>query len=240
MSFTLYDKALHEKIKNWALDPEATVLAPDETRQMLSIKADKQHDRPIKLPLITLNRNRESTVRITGNRRMSNRGLVFNSDYKISDHLNAIPVSLGYTINIYCRTMEEADEYVRNFLFNLINYPKVGISIPYNDSNLFYTSYLTLLESVEDNSDIPERLVPGQFSRFTISIALNDAYLFSYNRRKVPKIVTAEIRTQLPVEENPNISIDGDEEETENIPNVTSDVIIFVDSGKEPHRISVN
>ena len=229
MSFTLYDKALHEKIKNWALDPEATVLAPDETRQMLSIKADKQHDRPIKLPLITLNRNRESTVRITGNRPMSNRGLVFNSDYKISDHLNAVPVSLGYTLNIYCRTMEEADEYVRNFLFNLINYPKVGISIPYNNSNLFYTSYLTLL-----------RLVPGQFSRFTISIALNDAYLFSYNRRKVPKIVTAEIKTQLPVEENPNISIDGDEEETENIPNVTSDVIIFVDSGKEPHRISVN
>ena len=63
MSFTLYDKALHEKIKNWALDPEATVLAPDETRQMLSIKADKQHDRPIKLPLITLNRNRESANR---------------------------------------------------------------------------------------------------------------------------------------------------------------------------------
>lgn len=220
MSYTLYDVALHKKIKEWVLNPEATVLSPDETRQMLFIKADKQHDRPVKLPLIALNRNRDSTIRLTGNRVMSNRGMMFNSDGRVSDHLNAIPVSLGYTINIYCRTMEEADEYVRNFIFNLINYPKLEIQIPYNDSPLSYTSFITLLESVEDNSDIPERLVPGQFSRFTLSIALNDAYLFSYNRRKIPKVVAAEIQVKIPVE--------GEENSP---PDVTSDVIAFADSG---------
>ena len=116
--------------------------------------------------------------------------------------------------------MEEADEYVRNFIFNLINYPKLEIQIPYNDSPLSYTSFITLLESVEDNSDIPERLVPGQFSRFTLSIALNDAYLFSYNRRKIPKVAAAEIQVKIPVE--------GEENSP---PDVTSDVIAFADSG---------
>ena len=41
-----------------------------------------------------------------------------------------------------------------------------------HDANIRVTS------DVEDNSDIPERLIPGQFTRLTLGISIDDAYLF--------------------------------------------------------------
>ena len=48
---------------------------------------------------------------------MTHLGKVFNADSKVSDHLNAVPITLKYQIDIYTRYQEEADEYVRNFIF---------------------------------------------------------------------------------------------------------------------------
>ena len=198
MSLTLYDKAVTEKIKSWILDPDMVVLSPDETTRMFEWKADINEDKPMKLPFITIKRNRDITIRDPGNKALTRAGKVFNNKNNISDHLNAVPISFSYTINIYTRYLEQADEYVRNFVFNFINYPAILIKIPYNDSPLAYTSYITLQDTITDNSDIPERLVPGQFSRLTLNISLNDAYLFSYNRRKAPKIVGIQIENKIP------------------------------------------
>lgn len=38
---------------------------------------------------------------------------------------------------------------------------------------------MRLNSTVTDNSDIPERLFPDQFTRFTIQLELQDAYLYS-------------------------------------------------------------
>lgn len=198
MSLTLYDKAVTEKIKAWILDPNMIVLSPDETTRMFEWKADISEDKPMQLPFITIQRNRDITIRDAGNKAMTRAGKVFNNQKGISDHLNAVPISISYVINIYTKFLEQADEYVRNFVFNFINYPGIVIKIPYNDSPLTYTSFITLQDTITDNSDIPERLVPGQFSRLTLNIALNDAYLFSYNRRKVPHITGIQIENKVP------------------------------------------
>lgn len=198
MSLTLYDKAITEKIKAWILDPKMVVLSPDETTRMFEWKADIDEDKPIQLPFITIKRNRDVTIRDSGNKALTRAGKVFNNEKGVSDHLNAIPISISYVINIYTRYLEQADEYVRNFVFNFINYPGIVIKIPYNDSSLEYTSFLTLQDTITDNSDIPERLVPGQFSRLTLNISLNDAYLFSYNRRRVPQISGVQIENKIP------------------------------------------
>ena len=50
---------------------------------------------------------------------------------------------------------------MRNFVFNIINFPTLDITIPYNNLNYTHTSNIRLTGSVEDNSDIPERLIPG-------------------------------------------------------------------------------
>jgi hypothetical protein len=86
--------------------------------------------------------------------------------------------------------LEEADEYLRNFIFNLINYPKLDIVIPYNDVNYTHTSNLRITNEVNDNSDIPERLIQGQFTRFTISITVDDAYIWSVPIRNNLKLET--------------------------------------------------
>lgn len=203
MSFTLYDKAMTEKIKKWVLDPQMVVLSPDETRETFQWKADINRDRPLQLPLITLNRDREATLIDVGKKALSYQGKVFNSLKGMSDHLNAVRVNLSYTLNIYTRTLEQADEYVRQFVFNIINYSDILIKIPYNDSQLAYRSFITLGDTVADNSDIPERLLPGQFSRMTLSLLLNDAYLFSYNRRMIPHITGIDINNQTPGQPRP-------------------------------------
>lgn len=193
MSLTLYDRAITEKFKHWILDDKMIVLPPDDTRAFFEWRADTSNDKPLTLPFISINRNRDATIRDTGKKPMSYQGKVFNSSQGVSDHLNAIPISLSYNINIYTRTLEEADEYMRNFVFNIINYPSIIIKIPYNNSPLAYTSYMKLQETISDNSDIPERLVHGQFSRITLGVELNDAYLFSYNKRNIPRITDVQI-----------------------------------------------
>lgn len=204
MSFTLYDKAVTEKIKKWILDSNMVVLSPDETRRLFTWKATTDGDKPLTLPLISINRNRDVSIKTTSKQMLSHRGKIFNSEKGVSDHLNAIPMTLSYVINIYTRYLEEADEYVRNFVFQLINYPKIEIQIPYNNSQLTYTSYLTLQPEISDNSDIPERLIAGQFSRMTLAITLNDAYLFSYNHKHVSEIESLQIETKTVEEIEPS------------------------------------
>jgi len=94
-----------------------------------------------------------------------------------------------YQIDIYTRYKQEAEEYVRDFVFNLINYPRVLIEIPYNNSKLTHTCNIRLDANVTDNSDIPERLIPGQFTRYTLSIFIDDAYLFDYRTKDTWKII---------------------------------------------------
>lgn len=189
MSVALYDQAVKQTIQRWILDPNLTVLGPDETKRLFQYKADKTNDKPLTLPLIAIGRDRDIDIQLTAKRPMTHLGKVFNADSQVSDHLNAVPITLKYQIDIYTRYQEEADEYVRNFIFQIINYPKMEIKIPYNGSNIDYISYMSLANQITDNSDIAERLIPGQFTRMTLRIQLNDAYLFSYNKQSIPKIV---------------------------------------------------
>lgn len=46
---------------------------------------------------------------------------------------------------------------------------------------------ISLNNEVQDNSAIPERLIHGQFTRFTMSIKIDDAYLFDVRIRDTIK-----------------------------------------------------
>ena len=101
--------------------------------------------------------------------------------------LNAIPIRLSYRIDIYTRKFEEAEEYVRDFIFRLINFPEVQIIVPYNNCNMPQAAFIQLASDVEDNSDIPERLIAGQFTRKSISFTI-DGYLYSYRTKDAAEI----------------------------------------------------
>ena len=72
----------------------------------------------------------------------------------------------------------------RLFLFKLINNPDITIEIPYNNLNEQHISHIRLLDQAEDTSDIGERLYSGQFTRWTLQLELQDAFLYDLPYRR--------------------------------------------------------
>ena len=188
MSIALYDKAFKEKLLKWTKDTQVTILDPSETRKMFEIIADKNNDGNIQLPIISLRRPGGFSLLSTAKRPLAFDGLTLEANHEKAKQLNAIPISIPYQIDIFTRYQEEMDEYVRNIVFNIINYPKLDVVIPYNNENYKHHSNIRLNGEIEDTSDIPERLVSGQFVRNSMQITVDDAYLFDVRYRDVYSI----------------------------------------------------
>lgn len=179
MSVRLYDDALVKKIKNWVKDEKVRILSPDETLELFQKTANDKNDEPISLPIISLTRSREVDLDHPHKKMMTFDGMMLDATIDKSLQIDAIPMTLNYQLDIYTRYKYEADEYMRNFVFNLVNHPKVKVVLPYNDINYTHYSNIRLIPTIEDNSDVPNRLVSDQFTRWTISFTIDDAYLFS-------------------------------------------------------------
>ena len=184
MAISYFDKALLNKVKSWVNDPNMTITGPDETKRLFQYKADISGDQPIQLPLIALRRGRDVEILSTNKKPLTFDGATIEANRERSGILNGIPISIKYQLDIYTRYYQEADEYIRNFIFQFINFPKIDIVIPYNDANIEHSSNVRIETTVTDNSDIPERLIPGQFTRFTLPLYIDDAYIFDYKFRK--------------------------------------------------------
>ena len=193
MATKLYDDALLEKLRNWTQNTSITVVGPDETRRLFEVIADKSNDKPISLPLIALTRSRGYEVLDygLGKQPMSFDGLTLNANYDQASQLNSIPIRLSYQLDVYTRYYEEADEYIRNLVFNIINFPKLIVNIPYNNENYKHSANIILNSEIEDNSDIPEQLVSGQFTRMTLRFDVDDARLWDVRYRDVYSICTS-------------------------------------------------
>lgn len=190
MALKLYDDALVEKIKNWTQNTIVNVLGPDDVRRTIEVIADETNDSPIKLPLIAITRNGGYVIEdfAIGKKAMSFDGLTLNANHQQASQLNSIPISISYELNVITRYYEQADEYMRNLIFNLINFPKLTINIPYNNENYKHVANITLNAEIEDASDIPLRLVAGQFTRLVITFQIDDAYLWDVRYRDVYSI----------------------------------------------------
>ena len=197
MSATLYDEALLKKIQGWVKDPNIRITGPDETRRLFQYRIDQNNDSPLKLPLIALSRGDRITIKDTSKQPLTYDGfrptgmLLKDENGNIQgkvEQVNAIPIRIEYQLDIYTRYYEEAEEYVRNFVFNIINYPKLKINIPYNSYNREKVCRIVLSPEINDNSDIPERLEPGQFTRKTLSLYIDDAWLWDVRARDTYKI----------------------------------------------------
>ena len=151
----LYDDALTKKIKTWTNDPNLTITGPDETARLFEYRADIKNDKPIQLPLIAIARGKTINVLNTSKKPTTFDGLTIEANEKKIISLSQIPIQLDYQLDIYTRYFSEADDYVRNFIFNIINYPRLDIVIPYNNINYIHTSNIRMMNEVQDNSDIP-------------------------------------------------------------------------------------
>ena len=183
MAAYLYDEALVNKIKSWTQHTDIHVYGPGETSRLFETLSDVNNDEPIKLPLISISRPGGFTVTNPNKQPLSFDGITKEASYEKSLMINAIPIEISYQIDVYTRYQKEADEFVRNLIFNIINFPVVTIKIPYNNADIEHDSSLQLQGEIEDNSDVPERIVSGQFYRYTLNVSLSDAYLWDIRVR---------------------------------------------------------
>ena len=94
-------------------------------------------------------------------------------------------VLLG-TINVSMPSSKAIE--VVAIVYNIINYPRLDIKIPYYDENYIHYSNIHMSGEVDNTSDIPERLSSGQFTRLSIPIVVDDAYLFDVQYKKTWKV----------------------------------------------------
>jgi hypothetical protein len=138
----------------------------------------------MQLPLLTLNRHKDIELLATTKSPKSYDGLKLLSTEEGTLQFNVIPIKLLYDLTIYTKTEEEVDEYVRNFLFKLINNPVIKVKIPYNGADIEHIANIRVLSNVSDTSDISERIFAGQFHCWTIQLEIQDAFLFSLPYRQ--------------------------------------------------------
>lgn len=190
MSVTIYDKALVAKIKKWTEKTNATILSPEDSTRLFEIISDENNDKPLQLPIIAISREGGYTINNTNKQPKTYGGMRLIADDETVAQLNVIPITLNYRIDVYCRYLNEADAYIREFIFNLINHPTIQIVVPYNGIDFPHNCTVYLNETVEDNSDIPERLIAGQFTRLSLRIYIDDAYLFDTSIKATKSIVS--------------------------------------------------
>lgn len=196
MAINYYDEAITQKIKGWLADTsKLRVLSPDESTRLIQLQAEDSNDQPLQLPLIAISRNKDIEIESAIKQNKSFDGLVIGEDKTTASviHLNVIPVKTTYQLDIYTKKRIEVDEYVRQYLFKLINNPQIIIEIPYNNYIVRHTANLRVLNTVSDTSDIPNHLFAGQFYRWSIQLELQDGFLFSIPQKRPWRIVGCEL-----------------------------------------------
>lgn len=178
MSARFYDEALVKKLRYWTSNTNVKIYNPSETRRLFEVIADETNDKPIKLPIICV--RRPGGYQIVNNNRqpLSYRSKTIGKTPEKVMNLNAIPIELRYQIDIYTRYYDEADEFVRNLVFNFINFPSLTVVLTYLGEDIEHNSSITLAQEVEDNSDVPERFIQGNFTRLSLGVVISNAYLW--------------------------------------------------------------
>lgn len=199
MAISYYDEAITHKIKNWLADSsKLRVLSPDESNRLAQLTADDSNDKPLKLPLIAISRNKDIELESAIKQNKSFDGFILDKEDKTATtvHMNVIPIKTTYQLDIYTKKRIEADEYVRQYLFKLINNPQIIVEIPYpHKDNCFlrHTANLRVLNTISDTSDIPAHVFAGQFYKWTIQLELQDGFLFSIPQKAGWKLVGIEV-----------------------------------------------
>lgn len=200
MAIRYYDDVLAAKLKRWNPASDLRVLKPNEVKRLFALAAEDSLDKPLTLPCIALSRNNDLEIVTNIKTPKSYAGLKVRQTEAETMLLNAIPVRPQYQLDIYTKTAEEGDEYLRQYLFKLINNPVIKIIVPYNGVDMEQIANIRVLNTVSDTSEVSERLFPGQFNRWTIQLEIQDAFLYDVPYRKNWKLYIDDTET-LPEEE---------------------------------------
>lgn len=180
MAVRFYDDAIADKLKAWIpSNTKLRVLKPDESKRLFQTLASDSGDKKLKLPLIALSRNPQIELLLSTKNLRSFNGLRLAANSQSTLLLNQIPIKVMYQIDIYTKTYDQGDQLLRNFIFKLVNNPKLQITIPYNNTQWSHVANIRVMPNLSDTSAIAQRAFSGQFTRWSIQLQLQDAFLFN-------------------------------------------------------------
>ena len=178
MSVYFYDEALLSKIKYWTEKTQLHVYGVDEIRDLFQVMADENNDRPISLPILTITRPKGYSIINSNKKPTTYNGIRVIQGEETASMLAQIPINIQYQFDVYTRFQKEADMYMRNLVFNIINYPTLSIVIPYRDINFNHNANIRISSDVIDTSNNSVKVFNGQFTRLSITVNIDDAYLW--------------------------------------------------------------
>lgn len=190
MSLKLYDTALLEKIQKWTDRTNLHVYSPNDSKHIKEVMLDERKDENIVLPFITISRDDGYTLNNYNKIPMTFSGKKIYSDEDKVVTLNAIPITINYNIDVYTRYLDEVDAYVREIVFNIINYPKLEITIPYLGINMKHYSNIRLSSYNISDVSAMERITSDDITCYRIQINIDDAYLWDVRARATAQIVS--------------------------------------------------
>lgn len=178
MSVYLYDEALLSKIKYWTEKTSLHVYGVDEIRDLFQVIADENKDKPIQLPILTITRPKGYKIINPNKKPTTYNGIRVIQGEDTASMLANIPIDIQYQFDVYTRFQKEADMYMRNLVFNIINYPTLSITIPYRDINFDHNANIRITSDVMDTSNNSIRMFNGQLTRLSVTVNIDDAYLW--------------------------------------------------------------
>lgn len=190
MSLKLYDTALLEKIQKWTDRTNLHVYSPNDSKHIKEVMLDERKDENIVLPFIAISRDDGYTLNNYNKIPMTFSGKKIYSDEDRVVTLNAIPITINYNIDVYTRYLDEVDAYVREIVFNIINYPKLEITIPYLGINMKHYSNIRLSSYNISDVSAMERITSDDITCYRIQINIDDAYLWDVRARATAQIVS--------------------------------------------------
>lgn len=105
--------------------------------------------------------------------------------------LNAVPITIYYTLYVYTRYQQENDLYMRNLIFNFINYPTFQVRFTYNSIPVEHNGNIILGNTVNNVSD-SIKLFSDQICIQSIDLRIEDAYLWD-TRMYAPVSISSDL-----------------------------------------------
>lgn len=185
MSMSLYDEAVTKLIVNRVKDRDIRVFRPEETAELFRVKADMNKDKPITLPMITISRDNTIDILETAKNPRTFDGFKLQKEQDEDILMSVIPIRLQYQLDVYCKKQSECENYIREFIFLLINNPMLKFFIPYNGVDFKQSCHIRMAPEIVDNTDTEDRLLyKGQFTKMSLTFEIDDAFLYSIPIKK--------------------------------------------------------
>jgi len=185
MSFSLYDKAIVEKLREITKD-NRIFIHPTENVFSNIAAVDKDN---IQLPMISIMRTGVNILDNVPFALMKTGTLAkLNREDKYFTRVQAIPIQINYMLDVWTKERLSNDNIVRELLFYFYTHPTLQVDIPYtlnfkHDFNIFVSS------NIDDNSDVTSHGTRGEYFRQTLNLYTNDAYLWKASRSNIMDIV---------------------------------------------------